>query len=424
MLIRIKFLRVCAVSMLGSAVLCACGTNTATMTDTTTPTNTSTTVTTAPASTTTTTTTTTTTSGWVASPNGTKGEFDVADNFAVNATLLVDSSALPVEADAVGAFRFECLSGQLAKDDPIVFPGQPGKSHLHQFFGNTATNASSTYQGLRTTGASTCASFDGSSDPTSQRSAYWMPAMLDGAGNAVKPNRMLTYYKRLPAGDSECGSAPDATHMGFCIPMPNGLRMITGYNMDTGTGGPADLTSNDQYMLSYGCWQANGGQIGGDAHTMANLVGNCPVGSWLRVKIDFPECWDGKNLDSPDHRSHVALATGAGLPSGKRACPLDHPYVIPQITMQAFFTVDANFAAGKWHLSSDEMLPGAAAGTTLHGDYWEAWSPVIKNLWETACIDAHKSCNNGQVGNSQKIKGMEPLSPYPDHVLVPLSSIQ
>ena len=35
------------------------------------------------------------------------------------------------------------VEGQLAKDDPLVYPGQPGVSHLHQFFGNTGTTSGS-----------------------------------------------------------------------------------------------------------------------------------------------------------------------------------------------------------------------------------------------------------------------------------------
>ena len=33
------------------------------------------------------------------------------------------------------------MPGQLKADDPIVYPGQPGRSHLHQFFGNDAADA-------------------------------------------------------------------------------------------------------------------------------------------------------------------------------------------------------------------------------------------------------------------------------------------
>jgi hypothetical protein len=30
----------------------------------------------------------------------------------------------------------------------------------------------------------------------------------------------------------------------------------------------------------------------------------CPAG--MMVNVRFPTCWDGVNLDSPDHMSHVA----------------------------------------------------------------------------------------------------------------------
>ena len=353
---------------------------------------------------------------------GLAGEPDVADNFNVAATLLVDPTPVVPEVDGVGAFRFTCLSGQLLRDDPIVYPDLPGKSHLHQFFGNTLTNANSTYQSLRTTGGSTCTGQDGNTTPTGQRTAYWMPAMLDGAGNVVKPNRMLTYYKRVPLSMTDCQGAPDTLHMGFCVPVPNGLRMLSGYNMATGVGGPLDNT-----MVGWSCTAPNGQST----YLLPSLpaiiaTGACPLGSELRAKIDFPTCWDGQNIDVADHRSHVVMGTAPyNTPAGFRPCPVDHPYVIPTITMQAFYTVDANFIAGKWHLSSDEMVPGAAAGTTLHGDYWEAWSPIVKNIWETYCINAHKSCSNGGLGNGQKIKGMDSLAPngFPGEVLVPLSSI-
>src|SRR5438046_1298283 len=114
----------------------------------------------------------------------TAGEADIADNFDTNTQLQAWEEVPAQEPDPVGAFRFTCNAGQLAKDDPIVYPGQPGKSHLHQFFGNTGTNANSNYNSLRTTGGSTCTR---SATESPQRSAYWMPAMLDGAGNAVKP---------------------------------------------------------------------------------------------------------------------------------------------------------------------------------------------------------------------------------------------
>ena len=40
-----------------------------------------------------------------------------------------------------GVFATMCRFSHEAADDPIVFPGQAGKSHLHTFFGNRTTSA-------------------------------------------------------------------------------------------------------------------------------------------------------------------------------------------------------------------------------------------------------------------------------------------
>ena len=70
------------------------------------------------------------------------------------------------------------------------------------------------------------------------------------------------------------------------------------------------------------------------------------------------------------------------------------------------------------------MMPGTIAGSTLHMDYWEAWSQGMKDLWNTNCIDAHLTCSSGNVGDGRKIKGMDLNNTFPNHELVPLSSIQ
>ena len=52
-------------------------------------------------------------------------------------------------------FIESCRYSHQAPDDPIVFPGQPGLSHLHTFAGNTSTNAFSSFGSLRSSGT-TC----------------------------------------------------------------------------------------------------------------------------------------------------------------------------------------------------------------------------------------------------------------------------
>ena len=54
--------------------------------------------------------------------------------------------AVPQAASAGnrGNFAVACPYSHSLMDDPIVYPGQPGASHMHDFFGNVATDAFST----------------------------------------------------------------------------------------------------------------------------------------------------------------------------------------------------------------------------------------------------------------------------------------
>lgn len=54
----------------------------------------------------------------------------------------------------------------------------------------------------------------------------------------------------------------------------------------------------------------------------------CPQG--IRASIVFPSCWDGKNLDSPDHRSHMAYSPGGAVLANAN-CPTTHPVRVPQL---------------------------------------------------------------------------------------------
>jgi hypothetical protein len=59
----------------------------------------------------------------------------------------------------------------------------------------------------------------------------------------------------------------------------------------------------------------------------------CPGG--IRSNVLYPTCWDGKNLDSPNHKDHVAYPTGGPstfLSTGN--CPASHPVKIPQLMLE------------------------------------------------------------------------------------------
>jgi hypothetical protein len=58
-----------------------------------------------------------------------------------------------------------------------VYPKQPGASHLHDFFGNTTTNAFSTYAGMLA-GGTNC-------QEPGDTAAYWAPALPRKHGNPI-----------------------------------------------------------------------------------------------------------------------------------------------------------------------------------------------------------------------------------------------
>jgi hypothetical protein len=56
---------------------------------------------------------------------------------------------------------------------------------------------------------------------------------------------------------------------------------------------------------SVGCMMPSAGAD--RAGTTGNAIPkNCQPGDELWARIAFPQCWDGVNLDSPDHKSHMA----------------------------------------------------------------------------------------------------------------------
>ena len=268
--------------------------------------------------------------------------------------------------DGSAAFRVNCGFSHMAFDDPIVFPGRSGASHLHIFFGNTGVDASSTPESVRSTGASTC------TGGTANRSSYWAPAVIDtrtGApvlsdANPVDREHFLqVYYK-----SGYDGVAP-ATVQNF----PVGLRMIAGSATSTG---PQDG------VVRYHC----------DDGAISSGFPQCRPGEILTMSIEFPQCWDGVNLDSPNHKSHMAY--GAGWPD--RGCPSSHPVPLAQITQNFRYRVPAS-GMSTWRLSSD-MYEGRA-GYSAHADWMNGWDPAVFQRVVDNCYRGGYDCRMNLLGD-------------------------
>ena len=121
----------------------------------------------------------------------------------------------------------------------------------------------------------------------------------------------------------------------------------------------------------------------------------CGAGNHLNFGMDFPQCWDGKNLDSSDHKSHMANPVGG-------ACPSTHPVPIPVITINARFPIPAG--ANGWHLSSDMYdYASKGGGFSSHADWWNGWDAATEKTWIENCDNTSKDCHSYLLGNGKTL---------------------
>jgi hypothetical protein len=271
----------------------------------------------------------------------------------------------PAPSDGTGNFRTFCEYSHMAFDDPIVYPGRPGVSHLHAFFGNTGVNGNSTAASIASTGNSTCRG------GTINRSSYWVPAMIDTRdGTPIKPSGSHFYYK---------------TGYGCVVPstvqsIPQGLRMIAGDTKNAAASGPFDYTCHTSSGVS----------------EPSSSIPNCSAGSELWQHIYFPQCWDGVNLDSPDHKSHMAYPTGKG-------CPASHPVALPEITFNIVYSITEANSASRWRLSSDNYSSSLPGGYSAHGDWFNGWRPEIMDTFVNNCDRTALDCSSHLLGDGRAI---------------------
>jgi hypothetical protein len=251
-----------------------------------------------------------------------------------------------------GDFRINCAPSHMGVFDPVVYPGQAGVPHHHTFFGNVTTNKDSTTGTLLASGNSTCLG------GIANRSAYWIPSLIDTTNNApLKPNFALFYYKN--------GN----------IKPPTGLVILAGDMSGSPTNQQATGWSPEVIR-----WICNDVYAGKQNHIPA-------CSGKLSAMIQFPMWWDGR-LDSPDHKAHMSYEQTA-----------THNKRIPDIT----FTVSWNVSStNNLRLSSDNYV-GGAGGYSLHADYMFAWDDAVLTKWFNGCTLARRDCHSELLGNGEEL---------------------
>lgn len=225
--------------------------------------------------------------------------------------------------------RFECSKLVIDRLDPLVSPGSIPSPHLHQIVGGNSFNASMdpTTHDLPT--MSTCTSCTFSED----FSNYWTAVLYFRAQNGT--------YKRVPQFVSE-GLKGDGGITVYYIAPYNGKTKVTaftpGFRMLVGDATRTAPGSDPK--VCHRCMPASGEPSHvncASPDTQSLPKGFCAGG--IRSVITFPTCWDGKNTDSPDHRSHVAYPVSGSFDASTDKCPASHPVKIPQVMFEVMWDV-------------------------------------------------------------------------------------
>ncbi|GAA3787226.1 hypothetical protein GCM10023083_23840 [Streptomyces phyllanthi] len=203
-------------------------------------------------------------------------------------------------------------------DNVIVAPGVTnGAHHVHDYVGNQSNDAFATDQDF--------AKARTSCQNQGDKSSYYWPVLrlqdgtkefdADKLGGGAEGNvgRILTARSSTL---TFVGSP-----RGKVVAMPKFLRIITG-DAKAFTNGPANANAS---------WSCTGFE---NKVQLKDKYPLCPSGSDVVRTFKYQSCWDGANIDSANHRTHVAFAdAGGNCPSGFKA--------IPQLVHRLVYDVDA-----------------------------------------------------------------------------------
>ncbi|MFJ4515145.1 DUF1996 domain-containing protein [Streptomyces sp. NPDC088816] len=325
---------------------------------------------------------------------GPAGNGPVAADYADINSVQPDAGKPRAGADASrGSFASSCgvnKGGLFNSDNVIVAPGVTnGAHHFHDYIGNQGNSAFASDEDL--------AKADTSCDDKGDRSTYYWPVLrlqdgtrerdadAPGGGTEGNAGRIVT--------PKQVTLSFEGSLRGKVTAMPRFLRIITG-DAKAFVNGPANANA------SWSC-------TGFEDRQLKDKYPLCPQGSDVVRTFRFQSCWDGRNADSANHRTHVAFADGDGnCPEGFRA--------IPQLVQRIVYGVDApslNDGGATTPLFAVDSFPEQLHKPgTDHGDFINVFDEDLMGRM-VDCINSGRTCGAGADQGAQPEKPQQSEKP-------------
>ncbi|KAL1872812.1 hypothetical protein VTK73DRAFT_1283 [Phialemonium thermophilum] len=270
-------------------------------------------------------------------------------------------SVLALTAPAHAYLRFGCATLSVQRLDPLVEPGKIPSAHVHQIVGGNAFNATMD-PSVDIGNKATCTTCSFSED----FSNYWTAVMYFRARNGTF--KRVSQYPNSLLGNLKGGMTIYYIQHDFST---NGNQKVTafkpGFRMTVGS--PQNKQANNP-GITYTCLQNVNTRF---PETREFPKQPCPAG--IMANIHFPACWDGKNLDSPNHQDHM-YNTGTGGFVAAGACPASHPVRVPQLAFEVLWNTTEFNDKSLWPEDGSQPFVwsfGDDVGHGSHGDYVFGW---------------------------------------------------